>query len=101
MSQLDFETFRSQALSNGFDEVLERRWDPNVMVDRHSHPFALKAVVVQGEMWLTVGASTRHLVPGDEFELDRNELHSEKYGEEGATYWVARRGGAPVSAAAN
>jgi len=42
-------------------------------------------------MWLTVGSTVRHLVPGDTFTLDREVPHAERYGEEGATYWVARR----------
>jgi hypothetical protein len=31
------------------------------VLDTHAHPFAVNARAVQGEMWLTVGASTRHL----------------------------------------
>jgi hypothetical protein len=42
-------------------------------------------------MWLTVGEETRHLRLGDTFELERDEPHAERYGVEGATYWVARR----------
>jgi quercetin dioxygenase-like cupin family protein len=42
-------------------------------------------------MWLTVGAETRHLRPGDVFELERDAPHAERYGVDGATYWVARR----------
>ena len=34
---------------------------------------------------------TRELRPGDWFELDRDIPHDERYGSEGATYWVARR----------
>ena len=48
-------------------------------------------VVVRGEMWLTVGGSTRHLLPGGTFELSVDVPHAERYGPEGATYWVARR----------
>lgn len=44
-----------------------------------------------GEMWLTVEGSTRHLLPGDRFELAAGVLHAERYGPQGATYWVARR----------
>ena len=53
----------------------------------------MKALVVQGEMWLTVGNDVRHLLPGDTFALDRDQLHAERYGPEGATYWAARRNG--------
>jgi hypothetical protein len=88
-----FPGFESEALKQGFDEVIERSWDAHVELGSHTHPFAVKAVVVRGEMWLTVNAQTRHLHPGDRFELAPNISHSERYGGEGATYWVARRHG--------
>lgn len=91
MNQLSFEAFEADARAQGFDEVLERRWAPATVVESHTHPFALRALVVEGEMWLTVGDDVRHLRPGDEFVLDREVPHSEHYGAEGATYWVARR----------
>ncbi|MBT9552640.1 MAG: AraC family ligand binding domain-containing protein [Hydrogenophaga sp.] len=85
-----FDSFKSAALAEGFDEVLERVWAPDTVLDTHSHPFAVKALVVQGEMWLTVGDETQHLVPGELFELEHGVPHAERYGPEGATYWVAR-----------
>jgi quercetin dioxygenase-like cupin family protein len=85
-----FETFKSVALAEGFDEVLERVWAPNTVLEEHTHPFSVKAKVVQGEMWLTVGGETQHLVPGELFELEYGVPHAERYGPEGATYWVAR-----------
>jgi hypothetical protein len=38
-----------------------------------------------------VGEHTRHLRPGDRFELEHAAPHAERYGGEGATYWAARR----------
>jgi quercetin dioxygenase-like cupin family protein len=61
------------------------------VLESHVHPFALRALVVAGEMWITVGDDVRHLRPGDEFALERDVPHAERYGPEGATYWVARR----------
>lgn len=86
-----FDQFRDRALAQGFDEVLERRWAPGTVLDEHTHPFDANAVVVQGEMWLVEGAVERCLHPGDTFELARGIPHAERYGPEGATYWVARR----------
>ena len=86
-----FEDFESDARARGFDEVVERKWPPLTVLDTHTHSFAVEALVVQGEMWLTVGDNTRHLLPGDTFELEREVPHAERYGSEGATYWVARR----------
>jgi quercetin dioxygenase-like cupin family protein len=88
-----FETFEAEARAQGFDEVVERKWPPDTVLDTHTHPFAVRALVVQGEMWLTVGGDVRHLRHGDEFALERDLPHAERYGAEGATYWVARRHG--------
>ena len=86
-----FDAFASQARAQGFDEVLERQWAPDTVLDTHTHPFAVQALVVAGEMWLTVGADTQQLRAGDPFTLDREVPHAERYGPQGATYWVARR----------
>ncbi len=93
MVEITFEAFAAEARAEGFDEVLERRWPPAKVLDSHTHPFAIRALVVEGEMWLTVGDDIRHLRPGDVFALDRDVPHAERYGAEGATYWVARRSG--------
>ena len=91
MSAVNFREFEADALAQGFDEVIERQWDPGVTLDTHVHPFAVKALVVAGEMWLTVGEQIRHLRAGGTFTLERNVPHAERYGSAGATYWVARR----------
>jgi hypothetical protein len=92
-----FDVFSAEQRAAGFDEVLERRWPPNQVLDTHTHPFAVQALVVEGEMWLTVGAETRHLRAGDRFELGHGVPHAERYGAEGAVYWVARRRGVEAS----
>lgn len=95
MALPSFETFSSAAKADGFDEVIERKWPPSTALESHTHPFSVKALVVAGEMWLKVGDDVRHLRSGDEFTLDREVPHAERYGEQGATYWVARRHSAP------
>ena len=87
----DFAAFRDHALAAGYDEVLERTWEPGTVLPTHRHPFAAHALVVAGEMWLEADGQTRHLGPGDHFTLARDAAHAERYGEAGATYWVARR----------
>lgn len=89
----DFAQYQSARLADGFDEVAERRWEPDTTVPTHTHPFSVEALVVQGEMWLTVGEQTQHLRAGDRFALAREVPHAERYGAEGATYWAARRHG--------
>ncbi len=91
MTDDTFEAFRQRALDAGFDEVLERQWAANTVIAEHRHAFDVDAVVTQGEMWLSCADSTRHLRAGDTFTLAHNTEHAERYGPEGATYWVARR----------
>ena len=83
--------FRADALAAGFDEVLEREWAPDTVIESHTHSFDVEAVVVRGEMWLSCEGRTQHLRPGECFTLAREVPHAERYGPEGAAYWVARR----------
>jgi PAS domain S-box-containing protein len=88
---VSFADFETASLAEGFDEVVERRWDANEALEPHRHPFAVKALMVAGEMWLTRDEKTQHLRSGDVFEIPREALHSERYGPDGAVFWVARR----------
>lgn len=78
MSAMTFSEFEADARAQGFDEVLERKWTPFTTLDAHVHPFSVKALVVSGEMWLTVGNDTRHLQPGDTFALAREAPHAQR-----------------------
>jgi hypothetical protein len=86
-----FAEFETDARTQGFDQVLERRWAPATVVDTHTHPFAVQALVTEGEFWLSCDGQTRHLRAGDRFALAREVPHAERYGEQGAVVWVARR----------
>ena len=89
---ITLDQFRTEMLGVGYNEVLERPWAPGTVVDTHTHPFEANAIVVQGEMWLAVdGGPERRLTASDRFHLLPNVPHTERYGAEGATYWVARR----------
>ncbi len=89
-----FAAFQTDALAAGYHEALERVWPADTVLDTHSHAFDAEAVVTQGEMWLTCGDQTQYLTPGDTFKLAHDVPHSERYGPQGATYWVARRNAA-------
>jgi hypothetical protein len=91
MTTSTFAAFEADARALGFDEALIREWAPGLVIDTHTHAFAVQAQVVRGELWLTVGAQIRHLQAGESFSLARDVPHAERYGDEGATFWVARR----------
>ena len=89
-----YQQFESDMRAEGFDEVLVREWKSGQVLETHTHPFAVKALVVSGDFWLTEGERVRHLQPGDWFELARDVPHAERYGDGGATFWAARRNAA-------
>jgi len=91
MNLPSFDQFQQQALAAGFDEVIEREWPPHTVLETHTHPFGVHALLTRGEMWLTMHGQTQHLLPGAIFELAPNVAHDERYGAEGAAYWVARK----------
>ena len=91
MNLPSFDEFRQQALAAGFDEVVVREWAPHTVLETHTHAFAVYALLTRGEMWLTMNGHTQHVLPGAIFELEPNVPHDERYGVEGAAYWVARQ----------
>lgn len=86
-----FIEFESELRGRGFATVLTREWAPHTVVESHSHPFDASALIVSGDLWLTLGDSTEHLSRGDTFEIPAGTAHIERYGPEGAVYWVGRR----------
>jgi mannose-6-phosphate isomerase-like protein (cupin superfamily) len=93
MNVFTFAQFEASKRSRGFDEILEREWKPDTTLDTHSHPFAVEALVVEGEMWLSCGGEARHLQPGDTFSLAKDVPHAERYGAQGTVFWAARKHG--------
>jgi hypothetical protein len=73
------EAFRAEWLGQGYDEVLAREWAPG------------QALVVRGSLVLGCAGEQRTLQAGDRFGLAADVPHTEHYGPEGATFWVARR----------
>lgn len=86
-----FDAFEAHARAQDFDAVLVREWAPGTDTGLHTHPFAVQVQVARGEFALEVGGTTQHLRAGDTFALDAEVPHTERYGPEGATFWVGRR----------
>ena len=90
MTDTTLESFTAQSMDEGFDEILVREWPADLLLETHTHAFAVSAYVARGEYWLTLGDQVKHLQAGDHFRLDRDVPHAERYGAQGATVWVAR-----------
>jgi len=85
---------------NQFIEQLSKECFPSpVMVEReanaslgiHTHPFEAKALIIQGQIDITVdGIKTRYRA-GDMFHLPKDQEHSESYGPNGVQYLAGRK----------
>jgi quercetin dioxygenase-like cupin family protein len=89
---MDIENFKADLSRNGYQEVLEKTYQPNQFIEAHKHPFRARAVVVDGEMTIAwTGSEARHYRAGEIFEIEAGDEHSEQYGPSGATYLVGRK----------
>ncbi len=95
-AQISFTQFTNVMLAAGYNQVIERIWEPNLTLEEHTHPYDVNAMVVQGEVVLIVkGKAPRKLVAGESFHLAANTPHIEQYGAQGAIFWAARKGQIP------
>ena len=86
-----FEEFTAVSVEEGFDEVLVREWEPLRVVDTHTHPFDVKVQLSAGQVQMTFDSGVQTYQAGQTFFIARDVEHSELYGSEGATFWVARK----------
>ncbi|MFZ2737404.1 MAG: AraC family ligand binding domain-containing protein [Burkholderiaceae bacterium] len=91
MTDETFDAFKTRKMSEGYDQVLVREWDPDFANEPHDHPFDTDAFVAKGEYWLNLNGHTTHYKTGDVFKVNRGVLHSEEYGPAGAVFWAARK----------
>jgi len=87
----NFEQFAADLKAHGFDEVLARDWAPLTVVATHVHSFAAKALVVRGEMWLTIASTLSTSLPAEHLNSPPAHPTRNATAPKGATYWVGRR----------
>lgn len=88
MTRQDFE---SELRQTGFAEVVLRELPPAYFLGDHAHPFDARALIIAGDITLTVGEADRRCPVGTIFELDAGCVHQERAGAGGVSYLVGRR----------
>ena len=88
---MDPQQFRQQLITEGFDEVLDRTLPAGQQLGAHTHPFAVKALVTDGEVALGVGGVLTTYRIGDVFAMAAGCEHTERYGDAGVSYVVGRK----------
>jgi mannose-6-phosphate isomerase-like protein (cupin superfamily) len=84
----DFETALRRA---GYQDVEHKQTQPDFTTQPHSHPFDVRALVLEGEMTLTSQGESRTYRAGEIFEMAAGCEHSECFGPAGAKTLAGRR----------
>lgn len=64
-------------------------------LDSHSHPYEVHALVIEGQIDITINGIKTAYLAGDAFHLPPNQMHTENYGAKGVKYLASRKDAAP------
>lgn len=88
---MDSARFEADLVSDGYDRIETRSLPAGTCTSEHDHPFAVRALVVEGEITITIGGAARTYAAGDVFAVAGGCRHAEQIGAAGVTYVVGRR----------
>lgn len=88
---MDTSAFEAALKADGFGEIERKTVAPNVVNPVHTHPFAVRLLVLSGELTVTANGSAHSCHSGDTFTMEPGCEHFEQYGAEGAVYLVGRK----------
>lgn len=85
------ECFVTALRRDGFDPVERRNLPAGMVVAEHAHPFDVRALVLNGQITLTVEGIEYAYRAGDIFVMPAGHRHAEAAGAAGVDYLVGRR----------
>jgi hypothetical protein len=75
----------------GYPGPVEVIQPPGGHLDNHTHPFAVRALVIDGYIEIESQGGLKKYEIGDMFELTCEQPHSETYGPTGVKYLASRK----------
>jgi quercetin dioxygenase-like cupin family protein len=88
---MDRSSFESRLRAEGYPEIRTNQMEPNSRNAEHSHSFDVLALVLEGDITITVEGKARTYRVGDEFSMKAGCRHVEDVGPQGVKYLVGRR----------
>ena len=88
---MDVNAFEARLKAEGYPEIRTNGYEPNCHNPEHSHPFDVLALVLAGDITLTIGGKARTYRAGEEFSMQAGCPHVEDIGPAGVRYLVGRR----------
>lgn len=87
---MDRQTFEAELTRDGY-EIFTNTTTGTKVNPEHSHPFDVRAMVLDGALTLISEGNTMTYRAGETFAMSKGCLHSESYGAEGAVTLVGRK----------
>ncbi len=88
---MDASAFELRLRTEGYPEIRSNEMPPNRHNPEHTHPFDVLALVLEGDITLTVEGEARIYRAGDEFSMKAGCPHAEDVGPGGVKYLAGRR----------
>lgn len=88
---MDRKAFETELKRDGYDEILTGTTQGPKHNAEHSHPYDVKAMVIEGAITLAWEGRTQTFRPGDVFTMARGCPHTETFQAEGAVTLVGRK----------
>ena len=75
---MDVAKFENALKADGFDEILTAGFPAGHKLGDHAHPYALRALVLEGEFHIAVDGKETAYRPGEVFTLASGVRHTER-----------------------
>jgi len=89
--QINENQFRDELAKDGFPAPVIVEREANGSLGINTHPFEAKALILSGQIDITVDGIKVSYRVGDVFHLLKNQAHSESYGPSGVRYLAGRK----------
>lgn len=83
--------FLQHLKETGYPEPVEVQQPPNGCLANHTHPFAVQALVLEGDIEIEIADRKTKYLAGDVFRLSFEQAHAESYGPQGVKYLASRK----------
>jgi len=88
---MDPDAFEAALKQDGYLDVARRDGAPNATAEPHTHPFAVRGLVLAGEFILTREGKPETYKAGDSFAMEPGCVHFESFGPQGSHYILGRK----------
>jgi uncharacterized cupin superfamily protein len=88
---MDRTAFEAALVQDGYGDIETKALLCTYRAGAHAHPFDVRALVLAGEITLTVNGAARSFTAGEVFTMEAGCSHAEAAGPDGVSYLVGRR----------